>query len=85
MPWGIKELKYFFSEGILTNSGNISSKNIKEKIREIIENEDKTKPYGDNELTELLQKKGLNIARRTVSKYREDLNYNTARLRKELN
>ena len=85
MPWGIKELKYFFSEGILTNSGNISSKNIKEKIREIIESEDKTNPYGDNELTELLQKQGLNIARRTVSKYREDLNYNTARLRKELN
>ena len=56
-----------FSE-ILTNS--IFHLKILKKRLEIIENEDKTKPYGDNELTELLQKEGLNIARRTVSKYR---------------
>tara|TARA_B100000614_G_scaffold175583_1_gene156773 strand:- start:3910 stop:5277 length:1368 start_codon:yes stop_codon:yes gene_type:complete len=85
MPWGIKELKFFFSEAIETKDGAISSKNVKQKLKEIIDNEDKNKPYGDNELAELLKKEGLKIARRTVSKYREDLNYQTARLRKELN
>jgi len=85
MPWGIEELKFFFSESIKTKDGAISSKNVKQKLKDIIDNEDKNKPYGDNELTELLKKEGLKIARRTVSKYREDLNYQTARLRKELN
>lgn len=84
MPWGIKELKFFFSKGISSTKGDISSKNVKEKITNLINNEDKLKPYGDGELAEILNKEGINIARRTVAKYREKLNYSVARLRKEL-
>tara|TARA_B100001142_G_scaffold170159_1_gene169753 strand:- start:166 stop:567 length:402 start_codon:yes stop_codon:yes gene_type:complete len=84
MPWGMKELKFFFSESIASNKGNISSKNVKQRLKEIIESEDKTKPFGDNELSTILNNEGIIIARRTVSKYREELNYQTARLRKEL-
>ena len=84
MPWGMKELKFFFSEAISSNKGDISSKNVKQRLREIIDLEDKAKPFGDNELTNILKDEGIIIARRTVSKYREELNYQTARLRKEL-
>mgnify|MGYP001363055035 CR=1 FL=1 len=84
MPWGMKELKFFFSEGISSDKGNISSKNVKQQLKEIIDLEDKTKPFGDSELTDILKNDGIVIARRTVSKYREELNYQTARLRKEL-
>ena len=84
MPWGIKELKFFFSEGIASNKGEISSKNVKQRLEEIIDSEDKAKPFGDSELTDILKSEGIIIARRTVSKYREELNYQTARLRKEL-
>ena len=84
MPWGIKELKFFFSEGIASNKGEISSKNVKQRLEEIIDSEDKGKPFGDSELTDILKSEGIIIARRTVSKYREELNYQTARLRKEL-
>ncbi len=84
MPWGMKELKFFFSESIASNKGNISSKNVKQRLKEIIESEDKTKPFGDSELSTILNNEGIIIARRTVSKYREELNYQTARLRKEL-
>ena len=84
MPWGIKELKFFFSKSISSSKGDISSKNVKEKIKNLIKNEDKLKPYRDGELAEILNKEGINIARRTVAKYREKLNYSVARLRKEL-
>ena len=84
MPWGMKELKFFFSEGIASNKGNISSKNVKQRLKKIIDLEDKTKPFGDHKLTDILKNEGIIIARRTVSKYREELNYQTARLRKEL-
>ena len=84
MPWGIKELKFFFSEGIASDKGKVSSKNVKRQLKEIIDSEDKGKPFGDSELTDILKSKGIAIARRTVSKYREELNYQTARLRKEL-
>jgi RNA polymerase sigma-54 factor len=84
MPWGIKELKFFFSEGIASDKGEISSKNVKQRLKEIIDSEDKAKPFGDSELTDILKSEGIVIARRTISKYREELNYQTARLRKEL-
>tara|TARA_Y100001968_G_scaffold292321_1_gene297437 strand:- start:248 stop:1615 length:1368 start_codon:yes stop_codon:yes gene_type:complete len=84
MPWGIKELKFFFSKGLSSTKGEISSKSIKEKIKNLIDTEDKIKPFGDSELTEILNGEGINIARRTVAKYREELNYSVARLRKEL-
>jgi RNA polymerase sigma-54 factor len=83
--FGIYPLKYFFSEGIATDSGeDVSSREVKHILKEIIEAEDKKKPLSDEKLEEMLNKKGYNIARRTVAKYREQLNIPVARLRKEL-
>ena len=67
-----------------STKGEVSSKNVKEKIKTLIDTEDKLKPFGDGELTNILNSEGINIARRTVAKYREKLNYSVARLRKEL-
>lgn len=84
-PQGIHELKYFFSEGLLTDSGDeISNKHIKELIKEIIDGESKKNPYSDEKISKMLQDKGIHIARRTVAKYREQLKLPVARLRKEL-
>jgi RNA polymerase sigma-54 factor len=78
-------LKYFFSESLTTDSGEeVSTKEVKAILEELLESEDKHKPFSDDELTEQLQEKGYNIARRTVAKYREQLNIPVARLRKEL-
>jgi RNA polymerase sigma-54 factor len=78
-------LKYFFSESLTTDSGEeVSTKEVKAILEELLESEDKHKPFSDDELTEQLQEKGYNIARRTVAKYREQLNVPVARLRKEL-
>ncbi len=83
--FGIYPLKYFFSEGIATDSGeDVSSREVKHILKEIIEAEDKKRPLSDEKLEEMLNKKGYNIARRTVAKYREQLNIPVARLRKEL-
>ncbi|UCH65831.1 MAG: RNA polymerase factor sigma-54 [Ignavibacterium sp.] len=84
-PMGIHELKYFFSEGLSTDSGEeVSNKHIKERLKEIIDEEEKKKPYSDDKLAELLNDEGIHIARRTVAKYREQLKVPVARLRKEL-
>jgi RNA polymerase sigma-54 factor len=84
-PQGIHELKYFFSEGLATDSGDeVSNKHIKERLKEIIDKEDKRKPFSDDKLAELLNDEGIHIARRTVAKYREQLRLPVARLRKEL-
>ncbi len=78
-------LKYFFSESLTTDSGEeVSTKEVKAILEELLESENKHKPYSDDELTEQLQNKGYNIARRTVAKYREQLNVPVARLRKQL-
>ncbi|SHK60206.1 RNA polymerase, sigma 54 subunit, RpoN/SigL [Reichenbachiella agariperforans] len=83
--FGIFPLKYFFSEGIATDSGeDVSSREVKLKLKTFIENEDKSKPLSDDKLEKLLKAEGYNIARRTVAKYREQLNLPVARLRKEL-
>lgn len=83
--FGIYPLKYFFSEGISTDSGDdVSSREVKHFLKEMIEGEDKKKPLSDDKLEKLLKKKGYQIARRTVAKYREQLNIPVARLRKEL-
>src|SRR5688572_4195507 len=83
--FGIYPLKYFFSEGIATDSGEeVSSREVKQIIKDIIESEDKDKPYSDDKLEKILNDKGYNIARRTVAKYREQLNIPVARLRKEM-
>jgi RNA polymerase sigma-54 factor len=83
--FGIFPLKYFFSEGIATDSGEeVSSREVKQIIKDLLEQEDKSKPYSDDKLEELLNLKGYNIARRTVAKYREQMNIPVARLRKEM-
>jgi RNA polymerase sigma-54 factor len=83
--FGIYPLKYFFSEGLQTDTGEeVSTREIKKILEECIANESKRKPLTDDELAEILQKKGYQIARRTVAKYREQLNIPVARLRKEL-
>lgn len=83
--FGVYELKYFFSEGLETESGeDVSSREVKNDLQEIIQNEDKSNPYSDQQLTELLKDKGYKVARRTVSKYREQLNLPVARLRKQI-
>ncbi|MBL7863138.1 MAG: RNA polymerase factor sigma-54 [Cyclobacteriaceae bacterium] len=83
--FGVFPLKYFFSEGIATDSGEeVSSREVKQIIKDLIEGEDKKKPLSDDKLEDLLNAKGYNIARRTVAKYREQLNIPVARLRKEM-
>jgi len=83
--FGIYQLKYFFSEGIATDSGeDVSSREVKYILKEFIDHEDKKKPLSDDKLEKMLNDKGYNIARRTVAKYREQLNISVARLRKEL-
>jgi len=83
--FGIFPLKYFFSEGLQTDSGEeVSTREIKRILQDCIDNEDKRRPLTDERLTEILQEKGYQIARRTVAKYREQLNIPVARLRKEI-
>ena len=84
-PMGIHELKYFFSEGLSTDSGEeVSNKHIRERLKEIIESENKKAPFSDDKLAELLNSEGIHIARRTVAKYREQLKLPVARLRKQM-
>jgi RNA polymerase sigma-54 factor len=83
--YGIYSLKYFFSESLSTDSGEeVSTREVKKILTDAISSEDKRKPLPDEKLMELLRDKGYNIARRTVAKYREQLNIPVARLRKEL-
>jgi RNA polymerase sigma-54 factor len=83
--FGIYSLKYFFSESLSTDSGEeVSTREVKKILSNAIESEDKKRPLPDEKLMELLKDKGYNIARRTVAKYREQLNIPVARLRKEL-
>ncbi|ASB48941.1 RNA polymerase factor sigma-54 [Alkalitalea saponilacus] len=83
--FGIFPLKYFFSEGLQTDSGEeVSTREIKKILEECIAAEDKRKPLTDDRLAQILKEKSYNIARRTVAKYREQLNIPVARLRKEL-
>ncbi len=83
--YGTFSLKYFFSESLSTDSGEeVSTREVKKILLDAIEAENKQKPLTDEQLTTLLKDKGYNIARRTVAKYREQLNMPVARLRKEL-
>jgi RNA polymerase sigma-54 factor len=83
--FGVYPIKYFFSESMTTDSGEeVSTREIKKILQECVEHEDKSKPLNDEELAALLKTKGYNIARRTVAKYREQLNIPVSRLRKEL-
>jgi RNA polymerase sigma-54 factor len=83
--FGIFPLKFFFSEGLQTDSGEeVSTREIKRILQDCIDNEEKRRPLTDEKLTDILQDKGYQIARRTVAKYREQLNIPVARLRKEI-
>ena len=84
-PYGTFLLKTFFSESLSTDSGEeVSSREVKKILQDAIEDENKKKPLTDEKLSKLLNDKGYNIARRTVAKYREQLNIPVARMRKEL-
>jgi RNA polymerase sigma-54 factor len=83
--FGTYRLKFFFSESLQTDSGEeVSTREVKKILMDLIGEETKKHPYSDEKLTEMLQEKGYNIARRTVAKYREQLNIPVARLRKIL-
>lgn len=82
-PFGVYELKYFFTEGLESDTGeSISNREIKNILLDLVSNEDKSKPLSDQALAEALEKKGYPVARRTISKYREQLNIPVARLRR---
>ena len=84
-PWGVKHMKSLFSEAIKTKSGDqVSNTIVKELIKTLIKDEDKKSPILDDEITTILNKKGYIISRRTVSKYRKELNFPVARLRTKL-
>ncbi len=83
--FGVLPLKFFFSEGISTDSGeDASSREVKSVIKDLIEEEEKSKPLADEKIEEILNERGYNIARRTIAKYREQLGIPVARLRKKL-
>jgi RNA polymerase sigma-54 factor len=83
--FGTYRLKFFFSESLQTDSGEeVSTREVKRILSDLIEEESKKNPHSDEALTEMLQQKGYNIARRTVAKYREQLNIPVARLRKKI-
>ncbi|NGP88307.1 RNA polymerase factor sigma-54 [Fodinibius halophilus] len=83
--FGVFELKYFFSEGLETVDGEeVSSREVKNAVQEIVDNENKQKPLSDQAIADKLQEQGYKVARRTVSKYREKLSIPVARLRKQI-
>ena len=83
--FGIFPLKFFFSEAHIKKDGEIiSSKKVKNLLKKLISEEDKREPYSDEKLEKILNKKGYNIARRTISKYREQLNIAVSRLRRDI-
>ena len=84
-PYGTKLIKEFFSEGMKNEQGeDVSTREIKKILETVIDEEDKRKPLTDDKLSKILKEKGYPIARRTVAKYREQLDYPVARLRKKI-
>ena len=85
LPWGIFELRFFFNEGVKMKDGSIISNSIlKDDIINIISNESLENPLKDEEITKMLNKKGYEIARRTISKYRDALNIPSSLIRKRI-
>jgi RNA polymerase sigma-54 factor len=83
--YGVYELRHFFSDKLTTQAGEeVSNKEVKKTIKEIIESEDPNKPLSDDKIAEMLNGKGLNIARRTIAKYREAMMIPVARLRRKI-
>ncbi|MCX7816498.1 MAG: RNA polymerase factor sigma-54 [Syntrophales bacterium] len=84
-PFGVFEMKYFFSSGLpMSGGGPVASKSVMEEIRRIIGEEDPAKPLSDSEIAQTLKKRGVNIARRTVAKYREMMNILPSSKRKRI-
>ncbi|MBD3257314.1 RNA polymerase factor sigma-54 [candidate division GN15 bacterium] len=82
-PLGVYEIKYFFNTGISkADGGDMSKRSVKQRIREIVEAEDPAKPHSDQEIYRRLNAEGIKLARRTVTKYREELGIKSARFRK---
>ncbi len=82
LPTGVLPLKAFFSTKLSTSTGDISTEKVKYMIAQLIENEDKRKPLSDQKIADILKSKGINVARRTVTKYREQLNIPDSRNRR---
>jgi RNA polymerase sigma-54 factor len=84
-PRGLFELKYFFNSGINTTVGaSIASESVKSKIKAIVGGENPKKPFSDQKIVEILRQEGIDIARRTVTKYREMLGISSSTDRKRL-
>lgn len=84
-PLGVFELKYFFSSHVSTSDGGTCSATaIRSHIRKLVENEPPSKPISDNRIAELLSEQGIQVARRTVAKYRELMNIPPSNMRKSL-
>lgn len=84
-PFGIYPLKYFFSEGLVNQNGEeVSTRELKKVLQEIVDNEDKLKPFTDEQLVKQLSDRGYNVARRTIAKYRDLLGIPLARLRRSI-
>ena len=84
-PQGIFELKFFFSTGISKGDGNVmSSLSVQQMIKEIVNDEDGKRPLNDQEIAERLKAKNINIARRTVAKYRKGMNISATTMRKRI-
>ena len=84
-PKGLYVFKYFFSSGIMDSDGDmVSSINIKNDLKDIVEQENKKRPFSDQKICDILNLRGINIARRTVAKYREELNIPGSSIRKEI-
>ncbi len=81
--WGLYPIKYFFTSSLNTASGEtVSAQRVKDLIREIVLSEDKLKPYSDDAIAEMVKKEGIDVARRTVAKYREEAGIYSSRMRK---
>ena len=82
-PHGVFEIKYFFNSGVMTQDGEqLAKRTVKQQIEEIIRNEDSSKPLSDQEIFQMLKDREITIARRTVTKYREELKILPARFRR---
>lgn len=81
-PRGIHELRFFFSRGLSGGSGQMSTRTVKDELRKLIDSEDKSSPYSDSQLAEILQSRGIDVKRRTIANYRNDLGIESARKRK---
>ncbi len=83
-PQGVFQMKFFFTTGIETQSGeNLSAANVKNRIQELIKSEDRKHPLSDQKIIQILSQEGIKLARRTVAKYRSELNIQPTNLRKQ--